>query len=392
MPAPVPVLSWTALSEITFGRILSGDISRNAVKPESFIDPYPKGVASLKRSKNGISPDKVVESIGLPAYQAAVHGADKVRRLKVDWPAMLHQAAVNHALGVVMERASNKLKNGEPVDFAPIAKALRRHDDGLPQLTQLSQVRPNRSDYELTGYEPLDKYVGGLPLSSLTLVIGPPGVGKSYYFLKVAQGYARRKKKVVLFSLEMTMQQVARRCMRLMGMTRKEMDYIYICDDILSPTDITSISARTEDAELIGVDFAELMVVGERSEQTMGEAYWNLAMCAKSLGHPVLALGQQNRASLADMLPSLGAARNTGMTDILAALEIGLYARSNVLRRVEMGNAAQPIPLAPGNGAQIVIKARYGTKMKEPVGVIEVPFNGEKGWGDKGVRWHSLAT
>lgn len=392
MPAPVPVLSWTALSEITFGRILSGNISRNAIKPEAFIDPYSKGVAYLKKSKNGISPDKVVEAIGLPAYQAAVHGADKVRKLKVDWTTMLTQAAVNHALGVVMERASTKLKNGEPVDFGPIAKALRKHDDGLPQLTQLSKVRPNKSDFELTGYEPLDKHVGGLPLSSLTLVIGPPGVGKSYYFLKVAQGYAHRKKKVVLFSLEMTMQQVARRCMRLMGMTRAEMDYIYICDDILSPTDISAISARTEDAELIGVDFAELMMVGERSEATMSEAYWHLAMCAKSIGHPVLALGQQNRASLADMLPSLGASRNTGMGDILTALEIGLYVRSNVMRRVEMGNALPPLPLAPGNGAQIVIKSRYGTKEKEPVGAIEVPFDGNKGWGDKAVRWHSLSA
>lgn len=388
MPAQTPVLSWTALSEITFGQLYKGALSPNTVKPESFIDPYPRGVKYLKTSPHP-SAEKVVEYIGLPAFQSAVHAAERVHSLKVNWPQLLAQSAVNHQLGVNLERISAKLKNGESVDFAPLQKAIRQHDEGLPQLTRLSDVVPNGRDYELTGYQPLDYWVGGLPISSLTLVIGPPGTGKTYYFLKLAQAYALRRKKVILFSLEMTMQQVARRAMQLMGISKKTAEYIWICDDILSPGDISSISARAEGASLIGVDFAELMMVGERSESTMSEAYWTLFACAKNLGIPLVVLGQQNRASLADMIPTMGAARNTGMSDILAALEIGLYNRSKVIRKAEMGDSPK-LPLQPGNGAHIVIKARYGTREKA-VGAIEVPFNNEKGWGDKALRWHTIA-
>jgi hypothetical protein len=39
----------------------------------------------------------------------------------------------------------------------------------------------------------------------------------------------------------------------------------------------------------------------------------------------------------------------------------------------------------------VIIKARYGTVTKE-IGAIEVPFNNEKGWGEKATRWHSLAA
>lgn len=391
MPAQAPVLSWTALSEIVFGKIVSKSLSVNAVKPESFIEPYPRGIKYLRTSKNPTS-DQLVKAVGLAAYQSAVHGAEQMNGLKVNWADLLHQAALNYQLGVQLERSALKLKAGETVDMGQIKKQLRQYDEGLPRLTQLSAVKPNKSDYVLTGYEPLDKYVGGLPISSLTLVIGPPGTGKTYYFLQIARHYARRKKKVILFSLEMTMQQVARRCMKSMGFTKAEADYVWICDDILSPTDITSVVAQAGDADLIGVDFAELMMVGDRTEQTMSEAYWVLATGAKNMAVPILCLGQQNRASLADMLPGLGASRNTGMGDILTALEIGLFNQSKVLRQVEQRGLVQPpFVLQPGNGAHVVIKARYGTATKE-IGAIEVPFNNERGWGETAVKWHSLAA
>lgn len=391
MPAQAPVLSWTALSEIAFGKIASKKLSVNAVRPESFIDPYPRGIKYLRSSKHP-SQDQLVKAVGLGAYQAAMHGAEQMANLDVNWAEMLAQAALNYQLGVQLERSALKLKSGESVDMGSIKKQLRQYDEGLPRLTQLSAVKPNKSDYALTGYEPLDKYVGGLPISSLTLVIGPPGTGKTYYFLQIARCFARRKKKVILFSLEMTMQQVARRCMKSMGFTKEEAEYIWICDDILSPTDIAAVTAQAGDADLVGVDFAELMMVGDRTEQTMSEAYWVLATGAKNMGVPILCLGQQNRASLADMLPGLGASRNTGMGDILTALEIGLFNQSKVLRQVEQRGLVQaPFVLQPGNGAHVIIKARYGTVTKE-IGAIEVPFNNEKGWGEKAVKWHSLAA
>lgn len=389
-----PVLSWPALAEITFGAMLQGNLNPRTVKPESFPEPYLRGV-KLLREKKAPTPEKVIEVVGLAAYQASYRAAEAMADLPANWITLLEVAAQNHALGLYVERVAAKLKNGEAVDWGPIQKAIRRTEDGLPQAVRMDLVKLKEgdNDYTKTGYEPLDKWVGGLPTSYITLVIGPPGTGKTYLWLEIAAAFARRRKKSILFSLEMTAQSLARRALRQMKLPKEVAKYIYIVDDILSPSDIAAISARTEGADLVGVDFAELMMLqGERTEGLMADAYLTLNASAKNLGIPHLILGQMTKLSLIDLIPTMGAARYTGMADILAGLEIGLVTRHQVLRKADMAAEANVIlPLAPGNGAQVVIKARFGTTKKE-VGAIEVPFNPDTGWGKKAVRWHSLGA
>lgn len=382
-----PALKWQDTSEIVAGLVLSGKLSPGSVRPDSLIEPYPNLLKIVRKGKRLPSNDEVVRSIGLAAYDAALAAAGRYKKLPADWVAILERSAANNYLGSVMERTAKRLLAGEDADLSPVDAAIRKSRTHYSQVTKLSDipVDPKESDFVKTGYEPLDKYIGGLPRSSMTLVVGPPGTGKTYFYLAVAIGHAMLGKRSMLFTLEMTSRQLARRALLRMGLSRKVADLIYVCDDMLGASEIVNTVSRTEDVAFVGIDFGELMVRGEKSEATMSEGYETLAIGAKEQDIPYLCLSQMNRASMVN-IPTMGSARHTGHADAVTALELGLYNPTTVM--LTIGNGAQ-LQLTPGNGAIVVVKSRYGTQMNEAKGAIEIPFSGTMGWGKKATRWHS---
>lgn len=382
-----PALKWQDISEIVAGFIASGKLSPGSVRPESLIEPYPTLIQTIRRKKRLPTSDELITLIGLANYDAITAASERYRRLPADWPAVLERAASNHYLGTVMERASKRLLAGEDADLSPVDAAIKKTQMHYGRVIRMSDIKVNaqESDFVKTGYEPLDKYIGGVPKSSMTLVVGPPGTGKTFFYLAVAAALATIGKRSMLFSLEMTHMQLARRAMLRMGLTKKQAELIYICDDIINANELVNITSRSDGMDFVGVDFAELMVRGEKSESTMSEGYETLAIGAKEQGIPYLVLSQMNRASMVN-IPTMGAARHTGHADAVTALELGLFNPTTVM--LTIGNGAQ-IELIPGNGAIVVIKSRYGTQMEEAKGAIEIPFSGTKGWGTKAVRWHS---
>ena len=386
----MPALSWKDASEIVVGHLLSGSLSPLSVRADQVIQPYPALLKRLRRTRPGHAPlssDQVIALIGLPAYQAALEAFSRTEKTPVDWSGLLAQSASYHALGQLMERDARKLQAGEMVDLTPLRLALRKAEIGDIKLQPLSEISLEGSDFDTTGYQPLDDWVGGLPCASQTLVVGAPGIGKTYFALALAAAYAKRKRLVGFFSLEMTSRQLARRVMLQMRLPRTVASRILICDEILTPEEVSRVVSYTDHLDLAIVDFAELLVPGEKSEAVMSNAYQTLAFSAKHFDLPILVLSQMNRATMNE-IPVLGSPRYSGHADAVTALELGLYNPTRVRLSAPNGNG---LMLDPGNGAIVILKSRYGTKMKGEIGAIEVPFTPQSGWGTRAVRWHSFS-
>jgi len=384
----MPTTAWADVSEIVTGLVLTGKLTPNAVRPSTLIEPYPHLWAGMKKSKKVPAPERIIELIGLSAYQAALKAAKAVNGLPANWITVLEQSAARHDLGQTMEKMAKRLLHGEDVDMTRLQAALQRSDDHLPQIVPLSRIPPETNQYELTGYQPIDQYMGGLPMSSLTMAVGAPGTGKTYLFLRLAAAYAAQGKVALLFSMEMTAKQLAFRAKNDMKLPKKIHERILIFEDTVSPEEISQIIARMPDVSFFAVDFAEQMIV-DKSESEMAEGYRVIAACARNTHKTGLILSQETKMAMQN-IPGMGSARYTGLADAFIACGIGIYNPEMIF----LGNGGMPaendpLLLAPGSAALVHFKARYGYKMGSP-GAVEIPWKPGIGWADTALGWHKL--
>ncbi len=253
-----------------------------------------------------------------------------------------------------------------------------------------------------SGFEDLDKMVGGFQPSDLVIVAGRPGAGKSSLVLTVARNIAVRfGGSVAIFSLEMSRDQVAQRLLasesgidsqrlRVVSLSDGEFTRLVQTIDLLSeapifiddtpiPTPLEiSAKARRLHAEralaAVIVDYLQLMRAGERVENRVQEVSLisrRLKALARELNVPVIVCSQLSRAveSRPDKRPILSDLRESGSIEQDADVVIFIY-------RDEMYNPNTDRP----NIADIILaKHRHG-----PTGQIYLHFDRSQ------VRFRSL--
>jgi replicative DNA helicase len=196
-----------------------------------------------------------------------------------------------------------------------------------------------------TGFTDLDKMTGGLQPSDLLIIAGRPGGGKTAWMLTLANNAALKyKKRVAIFSLEMSNEQVVQRlisqqtgidsqrlrtgkltdedwplfthAIEVLGDTR-----IYLDDTpALSPLQLRTKCRRLEmefGLDLVIVDYLQLMSSESRNENRVQEVSYisrSLKQLARELKVPLIAAAQLSRAveQRADKEPQLSDLRESG--------------------------------------------------------------------------------
>ncbi len=298
------------------------------------------------------------------------------------------ETAIDRAESILFEISQRRAV----VDFEPLSKLL---GDAYDRLEHLHYHRGQLIGVP-SGLTQLDALLGGFQPSDLIIVAARPSVGKSSLALNIAQHAAvRERKKVALFSLEMSKEQLALRLLSaesginprpLQTGFIEETDWTRIAtvmnEMAEAPMWIDETSALTvmglrtkarrlaaeeHGLDLIVVDYLQLMQASTQSRepnrvQEVSEISRGLKQLARELRVPVIALSQLSRSveQRGNAEPRLSDLRESGSLEQDADVVIFLY------------REAEPNPQAEFD----LIKAKVAKHRNGPTG--DVPLNFRK--------------
>ncbi|MDL2252931.1 replicative DNA helicase [Ruminococcaceae bacterium OttesenSCG-928-I18] len=301
----------------------------------------------------------------LPHYIGLVKDKYIKRQLMDEAREILEQAADDIESQTMLESAEQRLYDiQEGRDTSEVQQLKYAIIDIMSHLQNLSG--PNRKDYLgiPTGYKYLDKKLTGMGRSDLLILAARPGMGKTSFALNIASNVAEDNVPVVIFSLEMTREQLAGRILSSKALVdsgifrtgvEKDSDWedltrmtelignlpLYLDDSsaITIPEMKSKIrqinrSARVAGRKKVGlvvIDYLQLMSTGRRNDnrvQELSEITRNLKIMAKDLDVPVMALSQLSRSTekgRPDHRPVLSDLRDSGSIEQDADVVMFLY-------------------------------------------------------------------
>ncbi len=244
-----------------------------------------------------------------------------------------------------------------------------------------------------SGFSDLDNVITGLNKSDLLIIAARPGMGKTSFVLNMATNVCRHTtgKEVVVFSLEMSKEQLATRMLSseslvnsgsLMTGRISNDEWIKLADGArrLSSMDIylddtagitvVQMKAklrRMKNLGLVIIDYLQLMSSGRKIDNRVNEISEitrQLKLMAKELNVPVITLSQLSRSveSRTDKRPVLSDLRESGSIEQDADIVMFLY------RDGYYNKQAEDVTLAEC----IVAKNRHGE-----TGTINLRWNGQ---------------
>ncbi|MCI8573607.1 MAG: replicative DNA helicase [Oscillibacter sp.] len=304
--------------------------------------------------------DVTPTSVNAPAYAAIVR--DKALLRAIAHAASEITAMVQEGIGetdALLEAAEQKIyaiRRGQSAQqMARIQEVLPEVLDRLSEMSEHENHLPGLS----TGLSALDQKITGLNNSDLILLAARPGMGKTSMAMNVALNVAKNEgKKVAIFSLEMSREQLVTRLLstealvennRLRTGLLRETDWekiagaatvlnhldILIDDNpLLSVADMNAKCRRIENLCLVVVDYLQLMTSagnsrrgGENRQQVVSDISRTLKIMAKELDVPVICLSQLSRANEKrdDKRPMLSDLRESGSIEQDADIVMFLY-------------------------------------------------------------------
>lgn len=299
--------------------------------------------------------------------------------------------AIPDIMGFAEKQVFDIIQNRHSEDFSHISDII------VTSIDKIEQAHVNQGSITgvPTGFIDLDYKTAGMQPSDLILVAARPSMGKTAFSLNVIQTAAiKHKKKVAVFSLEMSKDQLVNRmlCAEAMVDAQKvrtgnldPADWDRIARAIPNITgadifidDTPGISVMDMKAkcrrlkmdrglDLIMIDYLQLMSgnsKGDSRQQEISEISRSLKALAREMKAPVIALSQLSRAceARADHRPMLSDLRESGAIEQDADVVMFLY----------RDEYYHPDSEKKGIGEIIIAKQRNG-----PTGTVELVWLGQ---------------
>lgn len=387
------------ISEIWAGLLITGKVPAEYILPEYLAPPYDLICTHLRDEKEITY---IIDKVGMMPVVSAKTAVATIGD-SIDIPELLSQLLTSYKREqqlAMLENQVRRLKKGEDIDVAKMVTLIDKSSNYTGQYQRLDDIADNPTIWRPTFYPPIDEHCGdpenyamsGVPESGLVVIGGPPGTGKTSLIAKIIAGCAANGKVSLLYTLEMTTGQIAKRILQvaMKPLTQEQKHNVIISDRIMSVDEVYSDAMRlaaTEHVYAIFIDFSDMLVEGNEDEQSMAYVYRRCASLAKenTSGAPVFLLAQLNR-NYTGGIPKINHLRYSGMAEAVAALIFLIYNPNQIYATTIKDNA---LPVIPGTGYIINGKSRFGYREGGP-GAIRVEFDGKMAWGTESQGWNSL--
>lgn len=301
------------------------------------------------------------------------------------------QDKVESVVDIAEKKIFNIAENRTSKDFEPLSDVLER---GFLQIEKLFNNKGEITGVG-SGFTDLDSMTSGFQSGDMILIAARPSMGKTTFALNIAEYAALREhKSVVIFSLEMSKEQLAYKLL----CSEANVDMLKLRTGALEDSDWENIARATgplskakvyiDDTagvtvmemrskcrrlkleygiDLIVIDYLQLMSGGsgtDNRQQEVSEISRSIKALAKEMECPVIALSQLSRApeQRADHRPMLSDLRESGSIEQDADLVMFLYRDEYYNKETEDKNI----------GECIIAKQRNG-----PVGTVKMAWLGQ---------------
>ena len=377
-----------ACSEVAFGLVLKAkdggeDISK-MFNPESMTEPYNFALKDIR----SMDWTELKAMHGFSAMNAARYAAEEESLDDaVEWSKMLDKVATYTEVGHKVIRMGKRLvdgQNGRGDELLSLASRLDKGQSGFVSLADVEDLNPDEI-YRPSFIEPIDANAGGWPHPALTIIAGPPKMGKSTLLIQSLAATARQEKYSALFALEMSKELVKYRLLQIRGMYKKHLKYILIDDTKRTASQVFAEATRLcaeYDLHVIAIDYASKMAIGKpMGPEVMGEIYSTIGSLPGATGVPVVLLAGVSRGYIGGE-PNVNHIYYSSLAEHEASLVI-LPFNPSLLEVDTSSSTKAGLPYVPGSGWLKFGAARLGLK-KGSLGAALVPWNDKKGcWGDK---------
>ena len=370
------------LSEVVVGKVLLGELSAQVIDAEKVHPSYSSLIVMLK---DGKSETDLVDKAGFSVVHVCRQAAQAVNGAPLDYVGLLERASLRSDVGRTLLGVAKRLEAGDDADIGKATAALARFEMEQGEFVRLSDVTPENAVWVPSNYPPLDDHVGGFPKSGLTVIAGPTGVGKTTLLGRIMTCMAQQGRETAFFSLEMTVSQILFRFLEIQpDLTSEQRSLIHTTDSAYNVEEIYAAASRLVAAnprvELIGIDFADLLVEGEEKTAKTSAIYRTLALLARRLERPIVLLSQLNRETYSGGLPKVHHIRWSGMAEATASLILLIYNPDRIWADSAVGQKGNPLVYIPDSAYIIVGKSRFGF-VENHIGAILVDWTGSSGWG-----------
>ena len=267
----------------------------------------------------------------------------------------------------------------------------------LDEMRRIDNVTANRGKTLgiPNGFVDLDRMTSGLNNSDLIILAARPAMGKTAFALNLALNAAKEKKNVLIFSLEMPVQQLYQRLLAMeSGISQNKLRNVYLEEDewnklTLATTSLSNLGIYVADLpytnvleirsyarnmktqgllDLIVIDYLQLINgtgKGRGSEASRQQEISDISRALKGLAReldvPVIALSQLSRAveSRVDRRPMLSDLRESGAIEQDADIVAFLYREEYYIPDTENKGITELIIGKHRNGATGTVKLNF---------------------------------